>query len=367
MKLRPKFANNNATNFFAVLQERVNQYFKSANKNKEGGYSIVAKSTVLLSIFVLPYIFVLTFSPQGFVAIPLLILMGMALAGVGMSVMHDALHGAFSSKKWVNNLFGSTIYLLGGNAINWKIQHNVLHHTYPNVYNVDEDVSTKGFVVRLSPQSPHRKIHTFQYLYTLPLYGLMSLSFMVKDFRQLYRYNKIGETAKQGKKPTWEMIKLILTKATYLTLVIGLPYLITSYSILQILAGFLIVHLVAGLITSVVFQLAHVVEHVEHPVVDESGNIENSWAVHQLMTTSNFAPKSKFTHWFTGGLNHQVEHHLFPHISHIHYSRISGIVKKTALEFGLPYNCEPTFWSALRSHLRTLTALGGKKVTADFG
>jgi len=367
MKIRPKFTKKDDTNFFFVLQGRVNQYFKLENRNKEGGIGLIGKSLVLLGILIIPYLMILGLSPGISVVIPLLILVGIAKAGIGMSIMHDALHGAFSSKKWVNQLFGSTIYLLGGNAINWKIQHNVLHHTYPNVYDVDEDVSTKGYVVRLSPQSRQRKIHSFQHIYTLPLYGLMTLSFMIKDFRQLHRYNKAGETAKQGKKPALEMIKLILTKAAYLTLVIGLPYLVTSYSILQIILGFIIVHLVAGVITSTVFQLAHVVEDVEHPMVDKSGNIENSWAVHQLRTTSNFAPRSKFTHWFTGGLNHQVEHHLFPHISHIHYSRIAKIVKKTALEFGLPYNCEPTFWSALRSHLRTLTTLGGKRITAGLG
>ncbi|MDA1119641.1 MAG: acyl-CoA desaturase [Bacteroidetes bacterium] len=367
MKIRPKFTKNKETQFFDILQNRVNQYFKLNDLKKEGDIGLIAKSMVLLSILMLPYIIVLSFSPSILIAIPLLVLMGIGIAGVGMSVMHDALHGAFSSKKWVNNLFGSSIYLLGGNAINWKIQHNVLHHTYPNVYNVDEDVSTKGFVVRLSPQSRRRKIHAFQRFYSLPLYGLMTLSFMVKDFRQLARYNKTGETVRQGKKPVREMIKLIFTKATYLILIVGLPYIVTDYSILQIAIGFLIVHIVAGIITSTVFQLAHVVEHVEHPIVDKSGNIENSWAVHQLMTTSNFAPRSKFTHWFTGGLNHQVEHHLFPHISHIHYSKIAKIVEKTALEFGLPYNCEPTFWSALRSHLRTLTTLGGHKIRTELG
>ena len=344
--------------FFNCLQERVNAYFKEKSLSKDGGTILIIKSILLFISFIVPFFLIIFWQPPTGVTVLLLVLMGMGKAGVGMSVMHDALHGALSKKKWVNNLFGGSLYLLGGNPINWQIQHNVLHHTYPNVYKVDEDVSTKGFVLRLSPESEYHKVHRFQWLYILPLYGLMTLSFIVKDFRQLYRYNISGETERQGLSPAVEMTKLVITKLLYFAMMIALPLSITDYSLTAIITGFAIVHFVAGLILSIVFQLAHIVEETEHPERNSFGGLDTSWAIHQLITTSNFAPGSRLIHWFTGGLNFQVEHHLFPHISHIHYRSIAPIVKKTAEEFGIVYNSQPTLWSAFVSHIKMLRALG---------
>jgi len=183
----------------------------------------------------------------------------------------------------------------------------------------------------------------------------------VKDFRQLNRYNRSGETARQGLNPRSEMVKLILSKLLYLTAVIAIPLMLTSYSIIQIVVGFLIVHFTAGLILSVIFQLAHVVEATKYPLRTESGDLKTTWAIHQLTTTSNFAPTSRLLHWFSGGLNFQVEHHLFPHVSHIHYPKIAPIVKRTAEEFGINYNSETSLMSALKSHLIMLKNLGRKE------
>ncbi len=361
MPERIKFQKNGEeTNFFNVLQRKVNAYFRHNDLSKDGGARLLKKSIILFSFFILSFVLIITFEPNALFASLLLITMGIGKAGVGMSVMHDALHGSFSDKKWVNNLFGGSLYLLGGNPVNWQIQHNVLHHTYPNVYKVDEDVSTKAFILRLSPESELHQVHKYQWLYILPLYSMMTLSFMVKDFRQLHRYNKSGETQRQGRRPAIEMSKLILTKLLYLGLVVVFPWVVTNYTFLQIISGFLIVHFTAGLILSIVFQLAHVVEGVEYPERDESGDLNTSWAIHQLAATSNFGPDSKFLNWFTGGLNFQVEHHLFPHISHIHYRSIAHLVRETAREFGVTYHSEPTLWSALRSHLMMLKILGRK-------
>jgi linoleoyl-CoA desaturase len=117
-------------------------------------------------------------------------------------------------------------------------------------------------------------------------------------------------------------------------------------------------HYTAGLILSLVFQLAHVIEDAEMPKPDTSGTMKNTWAIHQLLTTVNFSTKSKVLNWFTGGLNHQIEHHIFPHISHVHYNKIGVIVKKTAKEFNLPYNEYKTIRGALFSHFRFLKQMG---------
>jgi linoleoyl-CoA desaturase len=283
--------------------------------------------------------------------------MGIGEAGVGMSVMHDAAHGAFSNKQWVNNMFSSAMYLLGSNTFNWKIQHNLLHHTFTNIYGFDMDIDTKG-VIRLCQHAPLKKFNRFQHFYAFFFYGLMTLSKMVTDLSLLIKFNKEGITAEQNHKPGIEMLKLIITKALYFSVIIGLPMMLTDFSWWQILLGFAILHVTAGMIMSTVFQMAHVVEGTEQPLPNAEGVIEMEWAVHQLHTTSDFARRNIFLNWYVGGLNFQIEHHLFSNICHIHYRKIAPIVEKTAREFGLVYNLKPAFSDALASHFLRLKELG---------
>jgi linoleoyl-CoA desaturase len=146
----------------------------------------------------------------------------------------------------------------------------------------------------------------------------------------------------------------------YFFTAIGLPIIFSGFTWWQVLLGFFIMHCTAGMIMSIVFQMAHIVEGVDQPIPNPSGNIENEWAIHQLQTTANFSRRSRIMNWFIGGLNFQIEHHLFPNICHIHYRKISHIVEKTALEYGLQYNMKTTFVHALVSHTRMLKSLGRK-------
>jgi linoleoyl-CoA desaturase len=107
-----------------------------------------------------------------------------------------------------------------------------------------------------------------------------------------------------------------------------------------------------------VFQLAHTVEETSHPLPNENGIIENDWAIHQLNTTVNFSRNNKLLSWYVGGLNFQVEHHLFPRICHVHYPEIAPIVKQTAEEFGIPYLEQQYFSKALKSHFAALERFG---------
>jgi linoleoyl-CoA desaturase len=266
-------------------------------------------------------------------------------------------HGSFSNFTWLNKLFGTTMYFIGGNIFNRKVQHNILHHTYTNIDGFDEDIDPKG-ILRLSEQTKLRKFHRFQYIYAFFLYCLMTLSRTVNEFKQLDRYNKKGITKQQGSTPKKEMVKLALTKIAYLTVILGLPLLLTPFSWWIIVLGFLTMHFIGGIFMSTVFQMAHVVEEAKQPIPNAEGTIENEWTIHELETTANFARKSRVFGWMIGGLNYQVEHHLFPYISHIHYRAISSIVKKTALEFGIRYNENRTFFGAIGSHIRMLKRLG---------
>jgi linoleoyl-CoA desaturase len=253
---------------------------------------------------------------------------------------------------------GGTIYILSGNVYNWKVQHNVLHHTFTNIHGHDEDLEA-GEIIRFSKHSRWKKHHKFQHLYSVVLYGLLTLKWSLSsDFLQMKRYLKRKLSYGKFPNPNKEWFMLVFTKILYMGMWIIIPMLILDLAWWKILIGFIVMHYTAGIILSVIFQLAHVVEETEMPLPDETGTMDTTMPIHQLFTTANFATKNRFMNWFTGGLNHQVEHHIFPHISHVHYTKISNIVRDTAREFNLPYKEYKTTRKAIMSHFKHLKDMG---------
>ncbi|MDY8138810.1 acyl-CoA desaturase [Aquimarina sp. 2201CG5-10] len=355
-----RFSTVDSAKFFRTLNKRVNQYFKENNIKRTGNWKLHLKTIVMFSIFLTPYFLILTLNISQWWMLLLTVIMGIGMAGVGMNVMHDGNHGSYSSKKWINNLMGSSMYILAGNVYNWQVQHNVLHHTYTNIHGHDEDMDA-GRVIRFTKHAQWMYFHKFQHYYSIFLYGLLTFNWaLVTDFKQSKRY--LARKLSYGKLPSpvkqWSTV--VITKIIYMMIWIVIPMLIMSIAWWKILIGFFIMHYVAGLILSVVFQLAHMVEGAEMPMPDDTGNMKNTWAIHQLFTTVNFSTKNRIVNWFTGGLNHQVEHHIFPNISHIHYTKISKIVKQTALEFNLPYNEYKTTRKAIIAHFKHLKEMGMK-------
>ena len=347
----------NKETFTSALKKNVNNYFKENKIPTTANTTMVIKTIVMVSLYLVPFALLLIYDPSAWLAILLVVLMGIGIAGTGMGVMHDAVHGAYSKKQWVNKFLGSSLYLLGSNVLNWKIQHNVLHHTYTNINDYDEDIESKG-PIRLAEQAPLKKIHKYQYIHAFFFYGLMTIVKTYNDFPQLAKYNKMGLTRGQKLTPWKEYTKMIFRKVLYMVLILGLPLYFTSFNWWQVLIGFFIMHWVAGFILAVIFQLAHVVEGADQPTLDANGDIDNEFAIHQLLTTADFARDNWFLNWFVGGLNFQVEHHLFPTICHVHYKNLSYIVEKTAKEFNLPYNLKPTFMASFKSHVKRLKELG---------
>lgn len=349
--------------FSATLNKRVNEYFKVNKLNKHGNAEMVIKTIFMFVVYFTPYILIVTGIVSG--VVPLLIavaFMGLGLAGIGLSVMHDANHGAYSKKRWVNTVIGYSLNLLGGNAFNWRMQHNVLHHTFTNVHEEDEDISPRG-ALRMTPHSPWKRMHKYQFIYAWFLYGLMTIVWLFfKDFVRIVRYDKSGLAKKQGANITHEWLILIVSKLIYLGYILVLPILLTPLLWWQVIIGILIMHYIAGFVLAIIFQPAHVIEGSDFPLPDENNTLENHWSVHQLLTTTNFGNNSRWFSWLVGGLNFQIEHHLFPNICHVHYREISGIVKETALEFGLPYKSTPSFFQALVKHGRLLKELGRRPV-----
>ena len=354
------FSRNDKAKFFRTLNKRVNTYFKENKIRRTGNWKLYSKAIVMFAVFLVPLILILTVQMPQWALLLLTVVIGIGMAGVGMNVMHDSNHESFSSKKWVNKLMGSSIYILAGNVYNWKVQHNVLHHTFTNIQGHDEDIDA-GRIIRFSKHSKWLGIHKFQKYYSIFLYGLLTINWAITtDFKQMRNYLKRKLSYGEFPNPAKEWTVLIITKIIYYLLWIVLPLLVLDIAWWKVLIGFFVMHYTAGMILSVVFQLAHVVPKTEMPLPDKEGNLEHTWAIHQLYTTSNFAPTNKIVSWYTGGLNHQVEHHIFPHISHIHYGKIAKIVKETTKEFNLPYNEYRTFRKALIEHFNQLKTLGVK-------
>ncbi len=354
-----RFSRVDKAKFFRTLNRRINNYFKENNLKKTGNAKLYFKAFVMFSLLFAPLIILFTISLPLWAQALMMVVVGIGMAGVGMNVMHDANHEVFSSKKWVNKLMGSSIYILAGNDFNWKVQHNVLHHTYTNIVGHDEDIDA-GRIIRFSKHSKWMKLHKYQKYYAFFLYGLLTVNWAITtDFKQTYNYLKRNLSYGKMPKPATQWTKLIIGKIVYYALWIALP-IYFGYTWWQVLIGFLIMHYTAGIILSVVFQLAHVMPNTDMPLPDENGEIKNTWAIHQLHTTSNFAPNNKIVEFYTGGLNHQVEHHLFTQISHIHYKEIAKFVKETAQEFKLPYHEYNTMWEAVKEHYRQLKVLGQK-------
>ncbi len=349
--------------FVATLHKRVNDYFSSGNISRHANSEMVMKTFFMFGLYLIPYGLILTGIVTGpFGLVMLALLMGFGMAGIGLSVMHDANHGAYSKKKWVNTLMGYSINLLGANAFNWKMQHNVLHHTFTNIHNEDEDISPRG-VLRMSPQSGWKYIHRYQHIYAWFLYGLMTIVWMtIRDFIRIVRYQKNGMAKRHKAHIFSEWAILLSSKAFYATYIFVLPMLITNLTWWQLLIGIFVMHYLAGFVLAIIFQPAHVIEGTEYPVPDENRSLQTNWAVHQLRTTTNFGNSSRWFSWYVGGLNFQIEHHLFPNICHVHYRKLAAIVKNTAAEFGLPYKSVPTFLGALAGHARLLKQLGRPSV-----
>ena len=148
---------NTQRDFTVTLNKRVGEYFKTQKLSRHANGEMIIKTIFMFSLFIIPYALIVSGVVTNILwMLPLLIIMSFGVAGIGLSVMHDANHGAYSSKSWINSLIGYSLNLIGVSAFNWKIQHNIMHHTYTNIYEHDEDISPRG-VLRLSPESDWKK------------------------------------------------------------------------------------------------------------------------------------------------------------------------------------------------------------------
>jgi linoleoyl-CoA desaturase len=342
-------------NFFNELTRRVDQYFEKSGKNRWGDWRIHTKSIVLISIMIACYVILVFFTPAWYFSLTLCTILGFTFAGIGFNVMHDSAHGSYSRYPWLNNLMGHSLNVMGGDVHLWKTKHNMVHHNFTNVVGMDDDIDITP-VMRISPQQEKRAYHKYQHLYAFVLYATNYFLWVYYFDYKKYFSGKIGAT-KIKKYSFWQHFSFWFTKIIYMVVFVALP--IYMVGIGPMLIGYTVTLLVCGIVIAVVFQLAHVVEETTfYDDTKSRQSLDNDWAVQQINTTSNFAMNNKLVSWFTGGLNFQVEHHLFPRISHIHYPELSKIVQEMCEQFGVQYNAHRTVLQAVRSHVVHLKHMG---------
>lgn len=341
--------------FDRVVKQRVEDYFRSTGLPQRDCPRMYLKTGILLAAFATAYVLLVFFAAVWWQAVPLALLLGFLAAAIGFNVQHDGGHGGYSNHHFVNRMAAMTLDLLGGSSYMWARKHNSLHHTYANIDGHDDDINL-GPLGRLSPRQKRLRFHRLQHFYLWALYGFLPSKWhVIDDFRDLVR-GKIGEHRIQRPKG-WDLVVFFGGKALFFTLAWGIPMMYHPWWV--VLGVYFSVTYVMGIVLSVVFQLAHCVEEAEFPEPNEdTARMESDWAVHQVQTTVDFARSNRILSWLIGGLNFQIEHHLFPHICHTHYPAIAPLVEQTCHEFGLRYTAQPTLRAGLVSHYRWLRRMG---------
>jgi linoleoyl-CoA desaturase len=350
----PKFASATYS-FHTELKRRISAYFDEVGKSTTGNFGLFMKAVILLVCFAFIYVHLVFFTPAPLWAILECVLLGGVVAAIGFNVMHDGAHGSFSKYKWVNHLAAFSLNVLGGNSFMWNMKHNVIHHAYTNIDGIDDDIDIQPWM-RMSETQKKYRLHKYQHLYFWMLYSLLYIFWIfVLDYQKYFK-SKVGPVPLK-KMTISDHLVFWGFKLINAFLFVGLPIYHLGFT--NWLIGFAIFTCVAGFVLSLVFQLAHTVQDTAFPQVDEvTGKLDDEWAVHQIKTTANFATRNKVVSWLVGGLNFQIEHHLFPKISHVHYPAISKIVRQACAEHGLAYIEYPHVHLAVASHVAFLRRMG---------
>jgi linoleoyl-CoA desaturase len=350
---RPKFPKD--AGFQAEVGRRVAAYFAATGRRERDSWSMYLKTAIILVWCATSYALLVFAAQTWWQAVPLAIVFACGLAAVGFSIQHDGGHQAYSRRRWVNKLAAYSLDLIGASSFLWHWKHHIFHHTYSNIAGQDTDIEL-GAIIRVSPHQPRRWFHRWQHWYLWPMYGLMAARWhLYGDFKEIATGWMGPHRIPRPK--GWDLAVFWAGKLFSVGLMLALPMFF--HPVWLVLLFYLLVTGVLGVVMSVVFQLAHCVEEADFPLPDATTRrMENPWAVHQAETTVDFARQSRVLSWYLGGLNFQIEHHLFPHVCHVHYPALSRIVEDTCREYGVRYAAHPTFWAGVLSHFRWLRRMG---------
>ena len=340
--------------FYPTLRASVDQYFRTTGQKTSGNAALLFKSSFILAVHGTLYWLLISGLATGWMGAFLCVCLGFSTVAIGCNIMHDGNHGTFSDRKWLNESAAATLSLLGADRFLWQFKHVGLHHPFTNIHGADGDIEVHP-LMRICPTQAHKPWHRWQHFYALGLYAIYFLLWIfVLDF---YRYFS-GQTNgfKLPRRSLAGHFEFWFFKIFHFWFMLGWPIL--KFGAATALTGFLIYSCVLSFFITAIFQMAHAVEHVDFPKMAADGQMPDEWAVHQVEATANFATQNPAWNWLCGGLNFQIEHHLFPNICHVHYRALQPMVKKACLEYGLVYQECADFGSALASHRRFLATLG---------
>ena len=341
--------------FYGDLRKRADAYFEGAGRPRRDLGRMYLKTAIILTWFFGSWALLVFYATTWWQGVIFAMSIGLAIAGIGMGIQHDANHGGYSNTPWVNRALGLTLDLMGVCSYFWRQKHNIIHHTYTNIQGVDFDLDF-GVIARLSPEQPRRGYQRYQHYYMWFLYCFLLPKWVFHDDFVLLRTMKAGP----HKLPPMSRGELALfygAKVVFVAWSLVIPSFF--HPIWQVVLFHLLAASTMGVVLSSTFQLAHCAVKADFPPPPPDGEIiAEDWGAHQVSTTIDFARTSRPLAWFLGGLNFQVEHHLFPKVCHLHYPALSRIVEETAAEHGVRYRCETTLKQALAAHYRHLEKMG---------
>ena len=341
-----------AGEFSRLLSARADTVLSDPAAMRRAYRALWLKSALVLALTATSYLYLLLVATTWFEALAGSVSLGLGAAAIGFCVMHDANHAAFSTNRTVNRVAAHSLDLIGGSSYVWAAKH-LAHHTYTNVADHDPDIDAMPFA-RFEPTQNRHRWHRYQHVYVWLLYAFVTLRWQaVTDFTFLAR-GSMGQT--RFRRPRgWDLAGLVAGKAVFAVWALVIPLML--HSLMAVAAVFLGASAVASLVLTVTFQLSHCLE--EAITLDPEGSQgKHEWHVHQVEATANFAPRNTLIGWYVGGLNHQIEHHLFPRVPHTLHPRLADIVRRTADDCGVVYNTHESMRAALRSHTRWLKRMG---------
>jgi fatty acid desaturase len=346
--------------FYKTVRERVDKYFKDNNIDPKISYWMFFRYFVFLTVANLCWVGMLMFHDLLVLGIVMAFGWGLFGALVAMSCTHDASHFAITHKPWVWRAVGCVHdFFHGASMYTWINQHTLGHHSYTNIDGADPDIVTASSdtpdIRRIKWDQRWMPRYFYQHIYMPMLYCVLGIKTRLQDFHILYHLR--NSTIRMNKFSNWQLFSFFAGKFLHCIYRFVIPSLFMPWT--SVLLYNLIGEIVGSYWLALIFQTSHVISEVEWPKPDPvTKMVHQDWAEMQVATTQDYATDSWFWNVFTGALNHQTAHHLFPGIIQAHYPLITPIVRQTCEEFGVTYHYVDTMWEAFNCHVNHLKVLG---------
>ena len=352
-----KYSSGNGNLFMRTLKRRTDNYFNENNISRYATSLVFIKAVMILSVFLSSYLLLIsgTFGPG--TDLLLGTVCGICTVMMVMNIGHDAAHNALFRSRKMNEMACYSFELAGMSHYMWKLNHNIIHHPYPNISPIDSEINQAMPFIRLSPFFRKLKIHRYQHLYAPFLYLLFTINLtLVRDFQDMGIMSKANSQKIVKEFPVKRYVMLFASKLFYITYAVVIPMIVLPFVWWKVLLGFFFVHAMMSIFELTIQFPLHANDRATVVEINETGTIERKWEEQILENTTDYMPQSRLANFITGGINTHTIHHFFPGICHIHYIALTKILSETAKEFNLGYQCYP-MGKGLVSHFRRIKQL----------